>query len=105
MSMPEHRERPALTRRQVQDIRLLLRQRDGRPRRWIDRIGEVLSYPPNPTGNPRRFRFGISLLLLAVLVIALYPVLPEDGRRDLFLGFAAVMVFIGAWQIDKAKSR
>lgn len=103
--MAENRERPALTRRQVQDIRLLLRQRDGGARRWIDRIGEVLSYPPNPSGNPRRFRFGISLLFLAIIVMALYPLLPEDDRRHLFLGFAAVMVFVGAWQIDKAKRR
>lgn len=105
MSMRENRERKVLTRRQVQDIRLLLRQRDGGTRRWIDRIGEVLSYPPTASGNPRRFRFGISLLFLAVIVIALYPLLPEDDRRYLFLGFAALMVLVGAWQIDKAKSR
>ena len=45
---------------------------------------------------------GKLLISLAIFVIASFSVLPDDGRRWLFLGVAVLIAAIGAWQIDKA---
>lgn len=45
---------------------------------------------------------GKLLISLAIFVIASFSVLPDDGRRWLFLGVAVLIAAIGARQIDKA---
>lgn len=94
-----------LSKRQVQEIRKQLRGLDGEPESLTNRIGRIVSYPPTPSGNVRRYRFGVSLLLLAVFLMLLVTILPADDRRLYFVGFAIVMVAVAAWQIDLAKKR
>ena len=94
-----------LSRKQVQEIRKQLRELDGEPESFSARIGRIISYPPSPSGNVKRYRFGMALMLLAVFLMLLVIVLPNDDRRWLFAGFALVMVAVAAWQIDLAKKR
>jgi hypothetical protein len=103
MSNRDHRER--LSRRQIQEIRKQLRERDGKRESTWARIGRIVSYPPFPSGNVRRYRFGVALLLLAIFQMLLVAVLPEDDRRWLFAGFAFLTATVAAWQIDTAKTR
>lgn len=78
---------------------------DGESESLTARIGRIASYPPTPSGNVRRYRFGVSLLLLAVFLMLLITILPADARRLYIVGFAVVMVVVAAWQIDLAKKR
>ena len=94
-----------LSRNQVQQIRKQLRELDGERESLVARIGRIISYPSSPSGNVRRYRFGMALMLLAIFLMLLVVVLPEDGRRWLFAGFAFVMVVVAAWQIDVAKEK
>ena len=94
-----------LSKNQIQQVRRQLREQDGEPESFSARIGRIISYPPSPSGNVRRYRFGMALMLLAVLLLVLVMVLPDDGRRWLFAGFAFVVVVVAAWQIDLAKER
>lgn len=96
--------KPGLSRREVQEVRRTLRELDGKPS-LESRIGKVVSYPPTASGNVKRYRFGISLLLLAIFLMLLVVMLPDDDRRLYFAGFAIVMAFVSTWQIDLAKRR
>lgn len=94
-----------LSKNQVQQIRKQLRELDGEPESLRARIGRIISYPPSPAGNVRRYRFGMALMLLAVFLMLLVVVLPDDDRRWLFAGFSILMVAVAVWQIDLAKER
>lgn len=96
---------PRLSRQQIHQIRRQLRGLDGESESLTARIGRIVSYPPTPSGNVRRYRFGVSLLLLPVFLMLLVTILPADDRRLYFVGFAIVMVVVAAWQIDVAKRR
>ena len=104
MSDHDQSSRPGLSPREIQEVRRKLRELDGRPS-LKSRIGKVMSYPPTTSGNVKRYRFGVSLLLLAIFLMLVVVVLPNDDRRLYFAGFAVVMVLIAAWQIDLAKRR
>lgn len=103
MSNRDRTER--LSPRQIQEIRKQLRERDGKRESAWARIGRVVSYPPSPSGNVKRYRFGVALLLLAIFEMLLVAMLPEDHRRWLFAGFAFLTAAVAAWQIDMAKTR
>jgi hypothetical protein len=45
----------------------------------------------------------MGLMLFAVFQMLMVVVLPDDHRRWLFFGYAWLTLFVGAWQIDKAK--
>lgn len=94
-----------LSKNEVQQIRRQLRELDGEPESFRARIGRIISYPPNPSGNVRRYRFGMGLMLLAIFLMLLVIVLPDDDRRWVFVGFAFVMVVVAGWQIDLAKKK
>lgn len=94
-----------LSSREIQEIRKQLRGLDGESESLTARIGRIVSYPPTSSGNVKRYRFGVSLLLLAVFLMLLVVILPSDDRRMYFAGFAFVMVAVAAWQIDLAKER
>ena len=94
-----------LSKREIQEIRKQLRGLDSDSESPTARIGRVASYPPTASGNVKRYRFGVSLLLLAVFVMLLVVLLPADDRRIYFAAFAFVMVAVAAWQIDLAKER
>lgn len=96
---------PGLSKKQVQQIRKQLRALDGEPESLSARIGRMISYPPTVSGNVKRYRFGMALMLLAVFLMLLVIVLPDDDRRWVFAGFAFLMVVVAAWQIDLAKKR
>ncbi len=98
-------QKAGLTKEQVQQIRKQLRELDGEPESLSARIGRIISYPPTPAGNVKRYRFGMGLMLLAVFLMLLVIVLPDDDRRWIFAGFAFLMVAVAAWQIDLAKKR
>jgi len=104
MSSHDRDNKQGLSRRDVQEIRKRLRELDGQES-VQSRVGRILSYPPTPSGNVRRYRFGVSVFLLAIFLMLLVNVLPDDERRLYFLGFAFVMVVVTAWQIDLAKTR
>lgn len=94
-----------LSKSQIQKIRKQLRGLDGDAESVVTRIGRVVSYPPRPSGNVKRYRFGMALMLLAVFEMALVVALPADDRRWIFVGFAFLTAAIAAWQIDVAKER
>lgn len=94
-----------LTSNQVQQVRKQLRELDGKPESVCARIGRISSYPPSPSGNVKRYRLGIALMLLAVFLMLLVTVLPNDEGRWIFAGFAFLLVAIAAWQIDLARDR
>ena len=102
--MNDDRE-PRLSKRQVQRIRKQLRELDGESESVGARIGRIISYPSNPAGNVRRYRFGVALLLLARYVGSLIAALPTDGWRRIFASFAMAMMLIAAWQIDLARKK
>lgn len=104
MSGQDQDKKLGLSRRDVQAIRKKLRDLDG-PESIQSRVGKIISYPPTATGNVKRYRFGVSVLLLAIFVMLLVLVLPDDERRFWFAGFAFVMVIVAAWQIDLAKTK
>lgn len=101
--MTRHRNKTRLTPRQRQEVRDSLRSVDKEnPEGPIARIRRVVSHPP-PGGNPQRYRFGMSLMSLAVFQMLMVAVLPDDDRRWLFFGFAWLTLIVGVWQIGKAK--
>lgn len=99
------RPKTRLSEDQVQQIRKQLRELDGERESLVVRIGRIISYPPTPAGNAKRYRFGMWLMLLAVFLMLLVIVLPDDDRRWVFASFAFVMVVVAAWQVDLAKRR
>lgn len=101
--MTAHRNKTRLTPKQRQQARDNLRSVDQEgPEGPIARIRRVVSHPPQG-GNPQRYRFGISMVLLAVFQMLMVSVLPDDEWRWLFFGFAWLTLLVGGWQIDKAK--
>ncbi|MGY0799927.1 hypothetical protein ACW7G0_12855 [Lysobacter sp. A286] len=101
MSRPDGDRR--LSERERLEIREALRAQDERTGSRIARIGRILAHPPNEAGDVRRYRFGIAMLGLAIFQVFLVGALPDDDRRWIFLGFAFLTAFVGAWQIDKAR--
>lgn len=92
-----------LTPQQRQEVRDSLRSLDKRgPEGPVARLRRVVSYPPSG-GNSQRYRLGVVMLLLAIFQMLMVAVLPDDDRRWVFFGFAWLTLFVGAWQIDKAK--
>lgn len=77
----------------------------------------VSSNAPSPTGlvldassdsAPRgkhRWRFGLTLMLLSVWVMAMVGALPDDSRRWLFFGFSVTMAAVAAWILDRASKK
>ena len=94
-----------LSSRQVREIRKQLRGRDDGQHTVVARIGRLTSFPATQTGNVKRYRFGISTLLFAIFQLLIISILPADGRRVIFGGFAFLTATVAAWQIDKAKTR
>jgi len=94
-----------LSSKQVQDIRKELRKLDGEQESIGARIGRIVSYPSSATGNVKRHRFGIALMVLAIFVMQLVFFLPDDSRRWFVAGYAFVMVVVAAWQLELAKER
>lgn len=43
------------------------------------------------------------MVLFAVFQMLMVLVLPNDDRRLVFFGFAWLTLFLGGWQIDKAR--
>lgn len=100
--MTGSRKKGRLTPQQRQEVRDRLRSVDNEgPEGSIARIRRVVSHPPTG-GNPRRYRFGLAMVLLAVFQMLMVVVLPDDDRRWTFFGFAWLTLLVGAWQIDKA---
>lgn len=52
-----------------------------------------------------RWRFGLTLMLLSVWVMAMVGVLPVDSRRWLFFGFSVTMAAIAGWLLDRASHK
>lgn len=101
--MTSRRSKTRLTPQERQAARDQLRELDNqKPEGIAGRIRRAVSYPPSG-GNPRRYRFGIGLILVAIFEMALVAALPHDNRRWLFIAFSWVTALVGAWQIDKAK--
>ena len=87
------------------NVRAELYKNDSPPQRVIRRIGRVLSQPPR-TGEAdvRRYRHGVSLLILAIFVLLLTAiVLPHDNGRWMFGVFAFLLALAGGWQIDRSR--
>jgi len=63
-------------------------------------------HPDGPAPGPRtrHYRFGISMLVLAVFtaVSGAYPLLPDTVWRAMFLTFSVVLAFIGAYFVDRS---
>jgi hypothetical protein len=64
--------------------------------------------PPLPpreieTGDPVRGRFALGILSVATFLLVLCAFLPADDRRSLFVGASALLLVVGAWQLDLAK--
>lgn len=59
---------------------------------------------PEPGKRTRHFRFGISMLVLAVFtaVAGAYPLPSGAASRAMFLIFALVLAVIGAYYIDRS---
>ena len=67
-------------------------------------VEKELPEGPPPGSRTRNFRFGVSMLILAVLsaVLGAYPLPASFGSRVLFLVFAVVLALIGAYFLDKS---
>lgn len=67
-------------------------------------VEKELPEGPPPGSRTRGFRFGVSMLILAVLsaVLGAYPLPATFGSRVLFLVFAVVLALIGAYFLDKS---
>lgn len=94
-----------LSERERREIRKMLRRRDSGVGGYVTRLGRVITHPPGEAGDVKRYRFGIAMVGLAIFQMVLVAVLPEDDRRWVFFGFAWITLFVGGWQIDRAKSR
>ena len=59
---------------------------------------------PAPGRRTRYFRFGVSMLVLAVFtaVAGGYPLPSDGGWRVMFLMFAVALAFIAAYYIDRS---
>ena len=59
---------------------------------------------PAPGARTRHFRFGISMLVLAVFtgVAGAYPLPSGAASRAMFLIFAIVLAMVGAYYIDRS---
>lgn len=86
-------------------IRQRLRALDRGAGATIARLGRPLTHPREELGDVRRYRFGIGMVGLAIFQMILVVVLPNDERRWIFFGFAWLTLFVGAWQIDKSRSK
>lgn len=94
-----------LSERERLAIRRGLRALDHGAEAKIARLGRPLTHPREELGDIRRYRFGIGMVGLAIFQMALVAVLPSDDRRWIFFGFAWLTLFVGAWQIDKARPK
>lgn len=65
-----------------------------------------LSFPPSriPTENVRKYRLGLSLLVVAVFTAAIGMYIPTDrlANRVMFLIAAFVFALVGAHHLDRA---
>lgn len=70
----------------------------------LTRVVKSLLSPPKPKGQ-RRFRFAIGMLCLAPFCIAVaFFFWPSSMLLDrmMWLGYAVLLLLIGAWQLDKS---
>lgn len=103
--MTHRRSKTRLTPQERQAARDRLRElANEKPEGIAGRIRRAASYPP-AGGNPKRYRFGVGLILVGIFELVLVAALPSDNRRWLFIAFSWVTALAGAWQIDKAKKR
>ena len=103
--MTHRHSKTRMTPQERQAARDRLRELDHqKPEGIAGRIRRAVSYPPTG-GNPKRYRFGIGLILVAILELALVAALPSDNRRWLFIIFSWITALAGAWQVDKARKR
>jgi len=95
----------ALNNNERQELRRSIRKLSGDDTNpSISRIGDIVSFAGNH-GDTRRYRFGISLVGIAIFCAALANLMPDKGWEAIFVGFAVLALFVGAWQIDKAKKQ
>lgn len=70
----------------------------------LTRVVKSLLLPQQPKGQ-RRFRFAIGLLCLApfCMTVAIFP-WPSATLVDklMWVGYALILLFVGAWQLDKS---
>lgn len=88
-----------------QDVRGELHKNDGPIQKIIRPIGRVLTRPPpSGGGDVRRYRHGVSLLILAIFVLLLTALfLPRDNGRWMFGVFGFLLALAGGWQIDRSR--
>jgi hypothetical protein len=101
--MSEGPSRRRLTEAERQEVRRILRRRDGGwLRNALLRIGR-----PQPAAHAdidwAKHLFGQSLILVGIFVLVLFFVLPVDDRRWVFIGMALLTVAVGAHQVDAAR--
>lgn len=98
-SGPERR----LSERERVEIRGWLRAQDQGASGPIARIGRPLAQPGNQRGDVSRYRFGIALCILSLFLMVWVATLPDDDGQWFFSGVAWLTMFIGGWQIDRAR--
>lgn len=103
--MNEPKPPPVLSEDDRRAIRSELRKSSSTINKVVGRIGRLTSYPSSPDGDVRRYRFGIGLIALAILMAITVLILPRKEETWMFLAFAWLLAWIGAWQIDKARPK
>lgn len=103
--MNEHEPPETLSKEAVRAIRRELRKDASVVNKVVSRIGRVVSYPQHPDGDVRRYRFGIGMIAVAILVAVTVWILPRKEGTWLFLAFAWLLAGVGAWHIDKAQRK
>lgn len=71
----------------------------------LTRIGYILRPSEIEQPDQKRFRFGLSLIILSVFIMVLCAALPGGINRWLIFGFAWLTLFIGAWQVDLSRKK
>lgn len=83
----------------------------ARIKRDLSKIDSPMHSVPPPrqpreieTGDPVRGRFALGVLSLASFLLVLCTLLPAD-ERSFFIGASALVLIVGAWQLDLAKRK
>lgn len=98
---PERR----LSERERLEVRKWLRALDQGSGRAMTRIGRPPMQRDDQQGDVSRHRFGLALCILSVFLMAWVATLPDQDGRWFFSGIAWLTMFIGGWQIDKARAK
>lgn len=78
-------------------------RRTRAPIRWL--LSRIHAADEMPLKIAAQWRFGATLVLVAIFTLVISLILPDAEWRWLFFSFAWLVLFVGVWHVDAANRK